>query len=145
MLATYLCRTVLTSFTPEKTEREKETENKPEQVSGVGIIQEKCICCCHILLLLPLPRLLLLAALTRAADRSRAILHSHVLLFLSYLFNTNYHSVGQTEMMPFFPTKGLVIQECITKKKLLIRFDLLNKTASRLQKTSPIFCTIYFI
>ena len=38
MLATYLCRTVLTSFTPEKTEREKETENKPEQVSGAGII-----------------------------------------------------------------------------------------------------------
>ena len=38
MLATYLCRTVLTSFTPEKTERETETENKPEQVSGVGII-----------------------------------------------------------------------------------------------------------
>ena len=38
MLATYLC-TALTSFTPEKTEREreKETENKPEQVSGVGI------------------------------------------------------------------------------------------------------------
>ena len=29
---------MLTSFTPEKTEREKETENKPEQVLGAGII-----------------------------------------------------------------------------------------------------------